>query len=248
MSIFKIGKARKSAAEVSGRRNFLWKVGAGVSTAMASTATMATAPAGAAEGLALQVALLEDEKTLRQLHQAYERAIDEGQVEELLGLFAEDAEVQFNGGVFRKRAEGLNRLYRQRFAASHTGKRMAPAPGFELAPEQLKDRVEISPDRLSARAVFPYSIQVGNALNGNSSLVNMARLQGEGVQTWWEGGVYDIRYVRDAADGSWKIRQLAYRTLSRADYRPGRSYAKPITVPAFTARYPADPQGPDRLV
>ena len=45
----------------------------------------------------------------------------------------------------------------------------------------------------------------------------MARLHGEGVRTW-EGGVYRIKYRKDAA-GHWKIRRMEYDTLSRADYR-----------------------------
>jgi SnoaL-like domain len=106
---------------------------------------------------------------------------------------------------------------------------MEPAPGFELAAEQQQEKVEVSPDRLSAKAVFPYSIQVGMPIESESSLASMARLHGEGVRTWWEGGVYDVSYIKDA-DGRWKIGRLEYRTLSRADYRAGRSYARPISV------------------
>jgi hypothetical protein len=76
----------------------------------------------------------------------------------------------------------------------------------------------------------------------------MARLHGEGVRTWWEGGVYRVTYRKDVAHGSWQVGRLEYDTLSRADYRPGRSYAAPISVAPLTARYPEDRQGPDSLV
>jgi hypothetical protein len=107
--------------------------------------------------------------------------------------------------------------------------------------------VEVSPDLRSAKAVFPYSIQVGMPFETETSLAAMARLHGEGVRTWWEGGVYRVNYRKDAA-GHWKISRLEYDSLSRADYRSGKSYAQPISVSRFATRFPADPQGPDDLV
>ena len=125
---------------------------------------------------------------------------------------------------------------------------MEPAPGFELAGDQQRDSVEVSPDLLSAKAVFTYSIQVGMPFESETSLASMARLHGEGVRTWWEGGVYHVSYRKDVANGRWKISRLEYDTLSRADYRSGRSYARPNAVPRFSTRFPEDQQGPDRLV
>jgi hypothetical protein len=82
----------------------------------------------------------------------------------------------------------------------------------------------------------------------DSQLVQMARLQGEGIMKWCEGGLYEISYVKDIKNGSWKIQRLEYRVLSKTDYRPGRSYAKSISVPLFAKSYPEDPAGPDRLI
>jgi len=223
------------------RRSFIWKFGAGASAALIPTVSMAkteTPPT---------VALLQEEKALRKFHQAFEQAMDKGRYEEVIGMFAEDAEVVFNGGVFKNRRHGVSRLYRDRFSAGKTGRGMDPAPGFELTAEQQRDSVEVSPDLRSANAVFPYSIQAGMPFETESSLAAMARLHGEGVRTWWEGGVYRINYRKDDA-GHWKIRWIEYDTLSRADYRPGKSYAKPISVPRLATRFPADPNGPDDLV
>ncbi|HEX4999421.1 MAG TPA: hypothetical protein VFY29_14430 [Terriglobia bacterium] len=75
----------------------------------------------------------------------------------------------------------------------------------------------------------------------------MARLHGEGVRTWWEGGVYRVHYRKETA-GQWKIGRLEYDTLFRADYRPGKSYAQPISVPRLAARFPADQHRPDDLL
>jgi hypothetical protein len=228
MGILKTGKARDAESPDRGRRSFFLKLGAGVSTALASTAGLARAESGQAEDLSLKLALLEEENALRKFHQAYEDALDKSRYAEVVAMFAADAEVVFNGEVFRNRSQGVSRLYLERFASGKTGKRMEPAPGFELASEQQQDRVEVSSDRLSARAVFPYSIQVGVPIELETSLAGMARLHGEGVRTWWEGGVYAVSYVKDLAEDRWKLERLEYRTLSRADYRAGRSYARPM--------------------
>ena len=235
------------------RRSFIWKIGAGVSGALASTAAFGIGKAEAsttddpALRAALLASLLEAEKALTRFHQAFEQAMDKGLHEEVIGMFADDAEVVFNGGVFKRRSHGVSRLYRDRFPAGKTGRRMEPAPGFELTADQQRASVEVSLDLRSAKAVFPYSIQVGMPFETETSLAAMARLHGEGVRTWWEGGVYRINYRKDAA-GHWKISRLEYDTLSRADYRSGKRYAQPISVLRFATRFPADQQGPDDLL
>ena len=233
------------------RRSFVWKLGAGASALLASVAGTAKAEtpkadASEADTAPLRVAVLEEEKVLRKLHQAFEQAMDNGLHEAVIGMFADEADVVFNGGVFSQRSNGVSRLYGERFPSGKTGVRMAPAPGFELAADQQRDSVEVSPDLRSATAVFPYSIQVGMPFETESSLAAMARLHGEAVGTWWEGGVYKVTYLKDVT-GSWKISRLEYDTQSRADWRPGRSYAQPISVARFSTCFPADQQGPDAL-
>jgi hypothetical protein len=242
--------AKKSApaAGANNRRSFLQKLGIGVSTALGSATVMAKGDSGKANDLSLQVAKLEAEKALRALHHDYVHAMDQGQINAVLALFADDAEVVFNGGVFIGREHGIARFYHQHFVAGRTGKRMEQAPGFALTVEQQQELVELALDMRTANAVFPYSIQVGKPLESDNSLASMARVHGEGMQTWWEGGVYELSYVKDPKDGTWKITQLTYNTLSRADYRAGRSYAKPIVVSVFTTCFSEDGKGPDRLV
>lgn len=234
-------------SQLGSRRSFIWKLGAGASAGVASTVALAGATPPA-DDPALKVALLEEEKALRKFHQAFENALDTGKHEQVIGMFADDALVIFNGGVFRGRQQGVSRLFLGSFPSGKTGAWMEPAPGFEPGADQQRDTVEVSPDRLRATAEFPFSIQVGAPLDSGSSLVAMARLHGEGVQTWWEGGVYRINYRKDAADGRWQISRLEYHTLSRADWRPGRSYAQPIVVAHFSTCYPSDQRGPDELV
>ena len=238
------------------RRSFMWKVGAGMSAALAFAVPgmsklridRDTGLKAQVNQLSSQVGILEDENAIRKLHQAYETYLDKGMYEEVVDLFTDNGEVVYNGGLFEGKKRGVRRLYCDQFSPGLTGKRIDPAPGFQLDSEQQQGMIEVTTDRRSAKARFTYSMQVGVPIISDSQLVKMARLQGQGIMKWWEGGVYEVSYVRDMEDGSWKIERLEHRVLSKADYRPGKSYARPISVPLFSMRYPEDPAGPDRLI
>lgn len=247
-NFLKPGKSLSSESADGSRRSFFWKLGAGVSGAMATMAGVARAETGDSDRLARRVASLEAEQTLRRLHQAFEQAMDHGQYEDVVAFFSDDARVVFNGGVFDNRSHGVSRLYRGRFKSGKTGKRIEPAPGFEIDADQQRDSVQVSADLLSATAILPFSIQVGMPIESEASIASMARLQGDGVETWWEGGEYHVTYRRATADERWRISRLEYRTMSRANYRSGRSHATAISEPTISRLYPEDPQGPDALI
>jgi hypothetical protein len=230
----------------SGRRSFLWKAGAAMTAAAAAVVpgmAKISSQNTDADPLAKQLGILEDEKALRTLHKTYENLLDSGRYEEVASLFKEDASVIYNSGIYKGK-KSVDRLYREHFSAGLTGKKIGPAPGSEAMPET----VNVAPDRLSAKAQFPYSIQVGTPMPLDSQLVIMARLQGGGISKWCESGIYEISYVKDIKDGSWKIAKLEHRVLSSTDYRPGRAYANPISVLQFANTYPENPSGPDRLI
>jgi hypothetical protein len=237
-----------------GRRSFLWKTGAAASAVLASAVAgiSKSGPeqdAGSksdADKLSNQIGRLEDANVIRRLHQTYESFLDKGMYEDVVSLFADEAEVIFNGGVFAGKDKGVRRLYCNHFAARQAGKRIGPAPGFEPDPARQVDAVEVAADRKNASCQFPYSMQVGEPMTGNSSLVEMARLHGGGIVKWWEGGICEASYVN--AGETWKISRLEYKVVSKADYRPGQAYARPIDVPAFSKKYPDNPSGPDKLV
>jgi hypothetical protein len=238
----------------TGRRSFMWKTAAAMSAVFASAVagiskTRTGQDAGLKDQVARlshQIASLEDANSIRRLHRLYESRLDRGMYEEVVDMFADNGEVIFNGGVFAGKNKGIRRLYCGRFKSGLTGKKIEPAPGFEPGSAEQQDIVEVAPDRLSAKARFAYSMQVGAPIISDLTLVKMARLQGEGILKWWEGGIHEVSYVKSG--DSWKIRRLEYRATSKANYTPGRSYAKPIDVPAFSKTYPADPTGPDKLV
>jgi hypothetical protein len=236
-----------------GRRSFIWKAGAAMS-AMAASAVAGfpkSAPdsnagsKGEMDRLANQIGCLEDANVIRKLHDMYESYLNKGMYEEVVGMFAEDAEAVFNGGLFAGK-EGICRLYFDNFAPGLTGKKIEPAPGFEPDPAQQLDIVEVAADRRIATGQFSYSMQVGTPMTGDSSLVEMARLQGEGIVKWWEWGICEALYVK--VGDSWKIQRLEYRVASKADYKPGRSFAREIDVPAFSSIFPNNPTGPDKLI
>jgi len=237
----------------TGRRSFIWKAGAAMSAVVASA--VAGIPnqrvdpdaglKGQLDHLSNRIGSLEDANAIRRLHQTYESRLDKGMYEEVAGMFADDAEVAYNGGLFAGK-DGIRRLYCDHFASGHTGRKIEPAPGFETDPAQQLDLVEVAGDRKTATGQFPYSMQVGAPMARNSSLVEMARLQGEGIVHWWESGIHEVSYVKE--DNTWKIRKLEYRATSKADYKPGRSYAKPISVPLFSKAFPGNPTGPDKLI
>jgi hypothetical protein len=236
-----------------GRRSFIWKTGAAVSAVVASSVTgipkqKVDPDAGLKnqlDHLSNRIGSLEDANAIRRLHQEYESLLHQGRYEEVAGLFTEDAEAVYGGGQFSGK-EGIRRLYCDHFASGRTGRRIEPAPGFEPDPARQLDIVEVAGNRKTAAGQFPYSMQAGAPMTGDSSLVEMARLQGEGIIHWWESGVHEVSYVKK--ENTWKIRKLEYRTAFKADYKPGQSCAKPIEVPAFSSIFPKNPTGPDRLV
>jgi len=244
----------KSPEPNSGRRSFLRRTGAAVSAVLASAVAGVSKSGpdhnaglnGEADKLSNQIGRLEDANVIRRLYQTYESYLDKEMYEEVVGMFDDEAEVVFNGGVFAGKEKGIRRLYCNHFASRQAGKKIEPAPGFELDPAQKPDTVEVAANRRTATAQFPYSMQVGEPMTENSSLVDMARLQGGGIVRWWEGGICEASYVK--AGESWKIRRLEYKVISKADYRPGQTYAKPINIPAFSMTYPKNPTGPDKLV
>ncbi len=211
------------APRTAERRSFIWKAGAVLSATVASAAAMAgggTARATNAPGdakelerLAHQLGLREDADAIRQLQQSFARALNERRYEDLVALFADDAEVHFNGNVFVGQARGVRQLYVEQFGRRFTDAHPEPAQACVVDSDEPCS-IDVSADRQSATARFPCRVQIETALDGPSSLVEMARQQGQGLMHSWEHGQYENSYVKCGAD--WKIRELRYRAVGRA--------------------------------
>jgi hypothetical protein len=254
IEISKTGSNSSPEQPNGGRRSFLWRTGAAMSAVLASAVAGVSKSSpdpddgskGDADKLSNQIGRLEDANVIRKLHQTYESYLDRGMYEAVVSMFADEADVVFNGGIYSGKDAGGRRLYCDHLAPRLAGKKIEPAPGFVPDPAMQVDAVEVAANRRTASSQFPYSMQVGEPMTGNSSLVEMARLQGGGIVKWWEGGICEASYVK--VGESWKIRRLEYRAVSKADYRPGQTHAKPIDIPAFSKTYPGNPTGPDKLV
>jgi hypothetical protein len=255
------------------RRSFIWKMGAVLSAAFASTFAGASELAGLSrpgadesgnlqgqvDRLSHELGMLEDAKAIHKLHQAYGHYLDQGLHEEIVNLFAADAEVHFNGGIFLGRDQGVRRLYLQRFGQGLNAQHEGPVHGFLLDHAQQQDAVEVAPDRKSAKARFHCLVQAWARDTSEYPMMDLARQQGQGILQWWEGGLYENSYVKEGE--AWKIKLLDYRPQWQADCagstaspllacwgRLGWSYARPGNVPPFSKTYPEDPAGPDKLI
>ena len=206
-----ISKPIDSSKKQDGRRSFILKAGAAVSAVAASAAVGLSktkadpekGPNDEARQLSNKIGRMEDSDSIRRLHQQYESLLAQGRYEEVVDLFAANAEVMFNGDLFTGKKE-VRRLYCDLFQAGFTGKRLSPDPA------QKPEVVEVAEDRKSAKGQFPYCMQVGKPMTGKSSLIDMARLQGEGVIKWREAGIHETSFVKEG--NNWKIRRLEHKT------------------------------------
>jgi len=213
--------ARPTARTVE-RRSFIWKAGAALTGTVASAAAIGaaeTSRAGASgdspelQRLSNELALREDADAIRQLHHAFGTALNERRFEDLVGLFADDAEVHFDGRVFAGR-RGIRSLYVERFGRQHQRPTLEPVHA-RLVDSAQQASVEVAPDRQSAKGRFPCVTQVECAIDCRSPLVEMARQQGQGVRQWWEHGLYENSYAKRG--GAWKILELRYGATALAD-------------------------------
>jgi hypothetical protein len=215
------------------RRSFLWKAGATLSATVASAAALASgAPsrAGLASGdssrvahvtdsavelerLASQLRLREDTDAIRQLHQSFMTALNERRYEDVIALFTGDAAVHLNGAVFSGRERGVRHLYVERFGGHFAAQESQPVHACVTGAAQ-ECTIDVASDGQSATASFPCVTRVETALTCSSSLVEMARQQGQGIAQEWEHGLYENRYVKEGT--IWRIAQLRYRSNGRA--------------------------------
>jgi len=237
-----------SATPSPERRSFLWKMGAALSAAFASTVAgatelMGTSKASETDGLSRR--LLEDTNAIHQLHRAYRHYLNNNMHEAIVDLFAENGEVYFNGGIFMGKDQGIRRLYLGRFGRGFKGQNNGPVHRFLLDHGQQQDAIEVAPDRKSATARFQCLVQAWVHDTSEYPMMDLARQQGQGILQWWEAGLYENSYVKEGE--VWKIKILDYRPQGPADHIPGWSGARPAYVVPFSKTCPDDPMGPDRI-
>jgi hypothetical protein len=171
------------AKTVATRRRFFWQAGAAALSAplAVSSAYASIGDAEDTEALKARLATLEDVNTIRELHQAYARLINAGAREAAADLFADPREAQIDASI--------RNLSADRFAE--------------------QDFIEIAADRKTAIARIHCTVELETAIGPSCTLVEMARLQGEGFLKQSERRVLESSCVKQ--DGVWKIARSVYR-------------------------------------
>jgi hypothetical protein len=75
---------------------------------------------------------------------------------------------------------------------------------------QQKDALVLTADGLQATATYHVDVALGTPLLGDSTVAQMARLQGQMASLRWESGRIEARYVK--SKGQWKVASLDYQS------------------------------------
>jgi hypothetical protein len=182
-------------------------LGAGVAATAAAGALLPdTGAAGADRVQELQRALTshQDREAIRQLHLAFAGAIENQAYETAIGLFEPTAELHLSGlsAVGTAQIEQLLATqYRQQQAqVLHSA--------YRQSPRQQQDLLAIAADGAHATGTFHCEVELTAPLPTDSTLAQMARLQGQVAERHWQAGRFEARYVKTA--GQWKIAALRY--------------------------------------
>jgi hypothetical protein len=181
-----------------------------------------------------EVGRLQDIQEIRNLHYTYGYYLDKWLFPEIVGLFAEDAELRFHDGIFRGK-DGARRVYLS--ATGYNG----PVDGLLSEHVICQDVIHVAPDRTRGWGRFRCLMQGG------------AHESVEDVPEWmpkqfWEGGIYENEYVRE--DGIWKFKVFDYRVTWQARHEDGWAHIGTddiLSSQPFRATYPEHPRGPDEL-
>ena len=181
-----------------------------------------------------ELAIQQDIEQIRKVQYTYGYFIDKSQYNEVVDLFSDEGEVWFLGGIYRGKA-GVRRLYIERFQGTFTQGHNGPRYVWLLDHPQLQMVIDVAPDRRTA------------TVRGRSMMQAGLHESAEGAQrAWWEGGIYDNRYVRE--DGVWKIARLGYFPFWHGTFADGWAKTPIDYIPFTKTLYPEDPLGPDAFV
>jgi uncharacterized protein (TIGR02246 family) len=182
-------------------------LGAGVATTAAAAALLpGSAPAGPERLHELQRELTghEDREAIRQLYRAFTAAVENQDYETAVELFAPDADLNLSG----LRAQGKPAIMRL-FATQYRQQQARVLhSAYRQGPLQQPELVAIAADGVHATAAFHCEVELSSPLPGDSTLAQMARLQGQVAERHWESGRFEARYVKRA--GSWKMAALRF--------------------------------------
>jgi hypothetical protein len=182
-------------------------LGAGVATTAAAGALLSrTSPAGPDRLQELQQELTshQDREAIRQLHLTFTAAVENQTYATAVELFEPDADLNLSG----LRAVGKPAIMRL-FATQYRQQQARVwHSAYRQSPLQQQDRVTIAADGARATATFHCDVELSAPLPGDSTLAQMARLQGQVAERHWEAGRFEARYAK--SDGGWKMAALQF--------------------------------------
>jgi SnoaL-like domain len=188
------------------------------------------------EKLENELGIQQDIHQIRRIQYSYGYFIDKSQYNEVADLFSDNGEVWFLGGIYKGKA-GVRRLYIERFQTHFTQGHNGPRYGWLLDHPQMQMVIDVASDRSTATVRGRSMMQAG-----------LHETAAGDQRAWWEGGIYDNRYVRE--DGVWKISRLGYFPFWHGSFAEGWAKTPIDFIPMATAAqlYPGDPLGPDALI
>lgn len=93
-------------------------------------------------------------------------------------------------------------------AAAHLFDEKTHLSAYRQTPSQHNDVVAFSEDGLSATATFRCEVELCTPLEGDSTIAQMARLQGHVASSRWESGRFEASYVKRR--GQWQMDSVSY--------------------------------------
>lgn len=115
-------------------------------------------------------------------------------------------------GAGRTDSEAIRELHHA-FVAGVEAQRIPAAAATHLAyranARQIDDKLQLGAGGTSATATWHVDVRVATPLQGDSTIAQMARLQGQLQDLRWEAGVLEASYER--TQHGWRIATMHYR-------------------------------------
>ena len=183
-------------------------LGAGVATSAAAGALLLPGTPHAAPDrlreLQRELTSHQDREAIRQLHLAFTAAVENQAYETAAKLFETHADLDLSGLT----AQGKPAIMRLFVTQYRQQQARAMHSAYRQSPLQQQDLIAIAADGTHAIATFHCAVELSAPLPTDSTLAQMARLQGQVAERHWQAGRFEARYVK--AHGGWKITALRF--------------------------------------
>jgi hypothetical protein len=182
-------------------------LGAGVATTAAAAALLPDASptvADRAQELQRELTRHQDRESIRQLHLAFTAAVEKQAYEAAVELFEADAALNLSG-LTALGKPAITRLFATQYRQQQA---RVVHSAYRQSPLQQQDLIAIAADGTHAIATFHCDVELSAPLPADSTLAQMARLQGQVAERHWEAGRFEARYVKSS--GQWQITALQF--------------------------------------